>query len=89
MDERVAAPVTPRVLLKEPEPVVVSAPEMVSAPAFWAETVPHCKPTPYMLMDLPLWTRMRYFIEVPDGWLERSTDVSPYRLVPSSSVVPS
>ena len=49
---------------------------------------PHESATPVMLMALLFIVMMRYLSEVPDGCEERLTAVSPYKLLPSSSVVP-
>src|SRR3989344_6826414 len=79
---KVLAPVTERV-----EPTV-RALETVRLAAERAVTAPHWKTTPYMVMALELAVRMRYFIEVPLGWVETSMLESPYRVVPSSRGVP-
>ena len=53
-----------------------------------AVVAPHWNTAPYMVMALLLAVRMRYFIEVPLGWVETSMLESPYRVVPSSRAVP-
>ena len=74
--------------LKVLAPETVRALETVRLAAERAVTAPHWKTAPYMVMALLLAVSMRYFIEVPLGWVETSMLESPYRAVPSSRVVP-
>src|SRR3989344_7353792 len=74
--------------LKVLAPETVRALLTVRLAAERAVTAPHWKTAPYMVMALLLAVRMRYFIEVPLGWVETSMLESPYRVVPSSRVVP-
>ena len=79
---KVLAPVTERV-----EPTV-RALETERLAAERAVVARHWKTAPYMVMALEFAVRMRYFIEVPLGWVETSMLESPYREVPSSKGVP-
>jgi len=74
--------------LKVLAPETVRALETVRLAAERAVTAPHWKTAPYMVMTLLLAVSMRYFIEVPLGWVETSMLESPYRVVPSSKGVP-
>ena len=74
--------------LKVLAPETVRALLTVRLAAERAVVAPHWKTAPYMVMALLLAVRMRYFIEVPLGWVETSMLESPYRVVPSSKGVP-